>query len=454
MKRSLLDLGFSFILGAVILLYGRYAYHPFAAAGDTVITVTTAVDEITSNGNCSLREAVMAANSDTAVDNCPAGSGVDTIELPAGTFTLALAGKGEDAAATGDLDILAPVTIKGVSADATIIDGAGIDRLFHLAAPAAVTLNNLTLREGNPHVPGSTGPAYSGGAIALGSGSDLTLEQIRVTQNSAYSGGGHYNNGGALTLTATKVLSNSADYAGGIASMGILTLMESTIDSNSAAYYAGGIQSEGALDMARSTVSRNHAGTNGGGLYLPSGAITITNSTVSGNRINGYMGGGVWVYYQADTALNFINVTIIDNYGGSGVYTYHEGAAGELPAPIVFFKNSLLAMNLPGNCGRSANAPLMGSLGHNLESGDTCNFHSTGDLINTPASTGPLQDNTGPTWTHLPEQTSAVVDAAEAATCPATDQRGFIRPQGAGCDIGAVEVWQGTHTIYLSIILH
>ena len=43
-----------------------------------VITVTTTADELNTDGDCSLREAVQAANGDVAVDGCPAGNGADT----------------------------------------------------------------------------------------------------------------------------------------------------------------------------------------------------------------------------------------------------------------------------------------------------------------------------------------------------------------------------------------
>src|SRR3990170_5334510 len=75
------------------------------AAQATNIAVNTSTDELNADGDCSLREAIQAANTDTAVDACPAGSGADTITLPAGTYNLTMAGTGGDANATGDLDI-------------------------------------------------------------------------------------------------------------------------------------------------------------------------------------------------------------------------------------------------------------------------------------------------------------------------------------------------------------
>src|SRR5437879_5081108 len=84
---------------------------PGAARGATILTVTRTDDPTPGpcNSDCSLRDAVIAAN---------AGSGGDTIVLPRGVFRLQIPGTGEDAAATGDLDLLKNVTIRGAGARA------------------------------------------------------------------------------------------------------------------------------------------------------------------------------------------------------------------------------------------------------------------------------------------------------------------------------------------------
>ncbi len=51
------------------------------------------------------------------------------------------------------------------------------------------------------------------------------------------------------------------------------------------------------------------------------------------------------------------------------------------------------------------------------------------------AQVGPLADNGGPTWTHALLAGSPAVDAGDDAACPATDQRGVARSQGAHCDV-------------------
>src|SRR5438874_11845169 len=64
----------------------------------------------TSDGRTTLRAAIMEAN---------ALGGASTIVLPAGSYTLSLSGPNEDAAATGDLDILAPITVQGAGSGPT-----------------------------------------------------------------------------------------------------------------------------------------------------------------------------------------------------------------------------------------------------------------------------------------------------------------------------------------------
>src|SRR5690242_7952991 len=71
------------------------------------ITVNTTTDELNNDGDCSLREAIQAANTNAAVDRCTAGTltPIDEIIVPPGTYTLTLAGANENNNATGDLDI-------------------------------------------------------------------------------------------------------------------------------------------------------------------------------------------------------------------------------------------------------------------------------------------------------------------------------------------------------------
>ena len=79
------------------------------------------------------------------------------------------------------------------------------------------------------------------------------------------------------------------------------------------------------------------------------------------------------------------------------------------------------------------------SAGHNIDSLDQCNFHAAGDMVSTNPLLAALASNGGPTETLALSPGSSAIDAGDAG-CPATDQRGVTRPQGAACDIGAFEL--------------
>ena len=117
----------------------------------SIIVVNTFLDVKKGNdGSCSLREAIIAANSNDKAGGkpgeCAAGSGADTIMLDVGTYALARSDNGnEDASATCDLDISDDTIITGHGFGTTIIDANGIsDRAFHIL-DGVVEINNITI---------------------------------------------------------------------------------------------------------------------------------------------------------------------------------------------------------------------------------------------------------------------------------------------------------------------
>ncbi len=126
----------------------------FASVVTVDIPVTPPDDHMDSNGDCSLREAIEAANTDAVVDGCPAGNGADVILIPTGIITLSVSPIITDTNVTGDLDLLTEMTLQGVDARTTVIDGVGIDRILHISTTAIVTVAVLTLTNG--HAPDGT----------------------------------------------------------------------------------------------------------------------------------------------------------------------------------------------------------------------------------------------------------------------------------------------------------
>lgn len=268
------------------------------------ITITTTDDELNADGDCSLREAIVAANTDTGVDACGAGSGADTIALPAGTYTLSIPGAGEDAAATGDLDITRGLVITGAGAGTTIIDGGGRDRVLHvLGATTAVTLSDLTIRNGQW--------VDAGGGIH--SQGTLTLNGVTVSGNGVEESGGGIFSTGSLTLNNSTVSGNRTNYAGG-----------------------GGIYSSGPLTISGSTVSGNSAYT-GGGMFHYTGAATIDGSSFSGNSSAAF-GGGVYIAWTSTLTVSGSSFTSNRASHGGAIFNYGNAAV----AGSTFIENSAL----------------------------------------------------------------------------------------------------------------
>jgi hypothetical protein len=195
--------------------------------------------------------------------------------------------------------------------------------------------------------------------------------------------------------------------------------------------------------IIESMVSNNTATEDGGavninGWFFP---VEVRNSTISGNRAK--RGG---VLYQNIISFNgrvgprveFVNSTLAGNQAtteGAGVYYVQTGE--DETAGWLKLTNTLLADNDGENCAGNVND--ITSLGHNLSDDGFCVFTAEGDLAKVDAKLGPLADNGGPTLTHALLAGSPAINAGSNSACPATDQRGVSRPQGANCDIGAVE---------------
>ena len=359
------------------------------AATFTVNSTADAVDVIPGNGSCATAGGVCTLRA--AIQEANALAGADTINLPAGTYTLTIAGSGENASATGDLDLNSNVTLAGSGAATTVINAAGIDRIFEVVSGTS-TISGMTMTGGNP------GSGFGGGLLA--SGGSLTLSSVKVTSSTTSTNGGGIYNGATLTLIDSEVSGNNpGGNGGGIANQGILTITRSLIAGNSGAN-GGGIDHSGpgaALDLTNVTISANSASSSGGGLNV-SRAATLTNVTIAFNSAPS---------------------------GGSGI---DKGGGGT--ASLV---NAIVANNTGApNCGFAVT-----NNGNNLDSAASCGFPA-GSSNKNPLL-GPLQDNGGPTRTHALLAGSPAIDAGTNTGAPADDQRGVARPQGAGFDIGAYE---------------
>jgi CSLREA domain-containing protein len=460
-----------------------------AHAGSFLVTKTADTDDGSCDASdCSLREAILAANA----------AGPSTISLPAGTYTLTIAGAGENAGKTGDLDVTQNLTITGALSSTTVLDGGGLDRVLDLHGIAA-TLSDLTVQHGSA-ADGSGGGILSSGALTVlrsqirdnstsvagggitnsgtttltdsaissnvahtgavaGSGSGggilnlgvLVLINTSLSDNLAEADGGGIYNGDSVQSTITLIhatvernqaLSSAPDHGlgGGIANFGVATVSDSLIAGN-AATAGGGVLTRRSLSISGSTLSANAA--TFGGAIISSSAITLTNSTIGDNTAT-QDGGGL----ANIGALTMNNVTIAGNQADSDGNGTGDGGGLYTTKPITL-SNTLLALNLD-NGGQAADCQgALVSRGYNLiqtPTGCTIGGDTSLDIVGQAPLLGPLTDNGGPTPTRALLDGSPARDAGSptppgsgAPACTLADQRGVTRPQGHRCDIGAFE---------------
>ncbi len=459
----------------------RAAYQWLVASGvapqrGSAIVVNTTADTLADDAFCSLREAILAANSDSAVGGCPPGAGGDTIVFDAALprpalFALTLPGPGEDAGRNGDLDITGTLTIDGVSSvnaaawtgGDIVIDGARLDRVFDMQPGSHVTLLGITVRNGSAAVADEGGGIRTRGELVMRNGS------IEANQ-----GGGLRNEGGSAILSAVNIVANNGGFGVINTNQAVLEFADGRLANNqdgglhnflSTATLAGitvegnggsGVHNEGAtlshVTVSASSVLSNTAVSGGGLLNEGTGAVvTISNSRFAYNSATS--GGGIFnngTMTIAGSTIDHNQATAgggIDHFGGTldvtnstvslnsatdnggGLYnrasamatfvTFSQngagGAGGNLfndEASIALGSTILAGATAGGNCANSAG--LINSTGYNVESADTCALRGDGDLNNVDPFLGLLKDNSGPTPTHALRVNSPAIDRAPA----------------------------------------
>jgi CSLREA domain-containing protein len=387
-----------------------------SAATITPISTQDVPNNSFDDPGCTLRDAVQAANDNASDPNGCNGdtAGADTIILQGGqTYTLTNTFTHEDDNVWGDLDIADQTTITTNGGLATIEGKASgdKDRVIHVLSTAgAVTLKRLKITKG------FLNDGEGGGGILAED--PLTVLDSEVSDNTVSSpnsstiGGGIYAKGTSLTMTGSTVADN---------------VMQATNQQ----VIGGGI-----------------------GLFGAGSSLVLTNSTVSGNNVNGssptpggtsgFVGGIFAGDFGNPAPATLTNATITGNsatnYGSSG---------GGLQQSSGTVTGSIIAGNtdsggfFPDCYGgpQSGGGNVIGIFGP--QAGDCQNWDGPNDVSGTPAAPldadlGTLNNNGGLTRTHTLGPNSPAIN--RGGTCPATDQRGFFRGPVAPCDAGALEL--------------
>jgi hypothetical protein len=333
----------------------------------TTLTVTSALDDGAAG---TLRQVIDSAAPDSTIVFAKALAG-QTIHLHHGEL---LIGKN--------------LTIRGLGAGSTIIDGGGSGRVFDIAAGADVSLSRLKVTGGQ--VTGFGGGILNEGTLDLsfavvtgntangaesfgGGGIEndgtATIRWSDISNNTAAgmdnpgdqdavdSGGGGIGNKGTLTISNSRITGNTADDGGGLRNdEGSLTFIGNLVANNTAnETVAGGIESAHGKStyIADSVIINNSVkgldfpffGGTGGGIDVEFGPATIVDCVIAGNSAS-TEGGGISAFGGAtlDIRYDFVSGNTAGQGGGGGLEAQSLTFLG-LPANKVTIEQSIFADN-------------------------------------------------------------------------------------------------------------
>ncbi|MCS0500676.1 choice-of-anchor Q domain-containing protein [Protaetiibacter mangrovi] len=369
---------------ATLALAGGGAVAAAAPAQAATFEVTNLAD----SGAGSLRQAILDAN---------ATPGADVVTFASGLT-------GEIALTSGTITVTDATTLDGPGASQLTVAGDGTGSVFAVTSPAQVVFSGVTITGG-----GGAG-SNSGGVYVNNGGADVTIRDTILTGNTGTYGGGASAYSGLLRIEDTRIFGNTATASG------------------------GGVATASSTVLERVEISGNTAPNSGGGIFLNSGTLVIGDSTISGDSAP--VGGGIY-RFTAGATLTVSGSTIVGNDST-------DGTAGGISGPG---SSTISGSVISGN----ANSDIAGSFAVSWSLiGDVPGGVNDlgGNLLDVDPLLGPLADNGGPTWTHLPLASSPVIDAGDPSitSSAAVDQRGeprVARSTAAGperIDLGAVEI--------------
>jgi len=363
----------------------------FAISAQSATYIVTRSDdrnEICNSGvDCSMREAIKAANAVATDDTINFASDVTTVTL---TDEISLHNAGT-------------LTINGNGANVLTIDGGvGTNRIFFVSA-AKVTIQGVTLSGGN------------GGAAAVYAFFGTTILEAVVVQNNV--GGSGFLGAVYFERGTNHRIANS-------------TLSGNTGFRDCAAIYAD----NASLTVVNTTVSGNStlaSGVGTGAICINGGSTaTFRNTTISGNTAGSARSGGGGIYISGTSTVNLGNTIVAGNTAaGSGPDLYRLSSTST-------FTTS--GGNLIGDNSGNLDAP-------NTTTFPTGNPNANGDIVGSNSfpinpMLAALANNGGTTPTHALLAESPAIDAGNNSNSPATtDQRGFTRIVNGIIDIGAFE---------------
>lgn len=373
-------------------------------------------------------------------------------------YTAKMAGGGLVTFNCGSAPIVIPVTTQVINSGVTTtVDGGGLVsldggdslQLFLVQNGGTLNLRNVNLRRGR---------FLSGGAIYNQTGGTVDLDRVRIENSVAEStlsgnGGGAIYSLGTLRIDRSHIANNEAKRLGGALLVGGTVTVRNTSFIANKATIGGAIwqTNPGTLTLENVSFISNRVDAltsslprQGGAIYT-FGSLNATNTTFAFNIAD--TGGGL---YAATGSVNaFVNVTMYANRANIGGAIFNESSNITLRNTVAGYTRNRPDTADSLNC--DSNGANTTSAGHNVVSDNSCfTAPAAGDQLNVNPQLAGLADNGGPTLTVMPLPGSPVINSG--SNCPATDQRGAMRPFGPACDVGAVEFGAHPPVLWLPII--
>jgi CSLREA domain-containing protein len=282
---------------------------PVAAAAIMVNSLSDVANA--SDGLCTLREAITAANNNAAsgavVGECAAGtsSGADIVDLTGVTGTINLT------AALPNVSSSMTITGPG-SSQLTVRRNTGGDYRIFTVTGNPVTISGLTVTNGKtPDVNcGFLDTTCAGNGGGVRNSGTLTLTDVAVVANqtgNGISGGGGGGWGGGISSTGTLAMTNCT-VSGNTAGKGADNEPHSGVGG-----WGGGIFADNTLTMINCVIDGNRAGRGGDG------------EISSGNGGHGGKGGGL---ASRNATITLTGVTISNNFAGEAGGLGADGPGG------------------------------------------------------------------------------------------------------------------------------
>lgn len=325
---------------------------------------------------------------------------------------------------TGDFD-------RRLIAETTIVDPQGLGRAFYFNGPVSVTLEYLTIRNGDAAGLGGGPSGQDAGGQMFNTGGQVTLKAVTMLDGTADHGAAYYQDSGSLQTDLLVATTDNFDPPDNNDDLPLRGRVQGGAASN-----GGGFHINGGTAVINATEIMSNTAVNGGAIYHANGNLTASNNVLAFNTVSGDGGG---VFHNGPAPAQLLHNTFYQNSADSdGGAIYRQSGSGALTIRSSIFQgNDALngdAIHAPAGTVENYNyyfgqaAPLAGG----ITLGANSNNQGTGGTP--PGLLDPANGNF-----HL-SNTAPAVDNGDPASPISRDFDGDLRPSNQGPDMGADEV--------------